>query len=97
MECGLTFEFTRGPQAAKPLVERRVQRRVSEVIGPLPQIAPKKHVCLRYGNVECGAAEDRCSNGAICPRVSVVMGNVIDIGESAGRYRAAGPISRLRE
>lgn len=30
-------------------------------------------------------------------RVSVVMGDVIDIGESAWRFAAAGPISRLRE
>jgi hypothetical protein len=29
------------------------------------------------------AEEDRCSNGAHCPRVSVVMGCVIDIGESS--------------
>jgi hypothetical protein len=35
--------------------------------------------------VECGAAEDRNSNGAYCPKVSVVMGDVIDIGESAWR------------
>jgi hypothetical protein len=35
--------------------------------------------------VECGAAEDRCSSGAYCPRVSVVLGDVIDIGESAWR------------
>ena len=34
------------------------QRHMSEVIGPLPQIAPKKH-CVRCGTVECGAAEDR--------------------------------------
>jgi hypothetical protein len=30
-----------------------------------------------------GAAEDRSGNGAQCPRVSVVLGDVIDIGESA--------------
>ena len=40
---GLMFGFTRGWKRAKPAVARRVQRRVSEVIGPLPQIAPKKH------------------------------------------------------
>ena len=47
--------------------------------------------------MEDGAAEDRCSNGAHCPLVSVVLGDVIDIGESTWRYAAAGPISRLRE
>ena len=36
--------------------------------------------------MECGAAEDRCSNGAYCLRVSVVMGNVIDIGGSVRWY-----------
>ena len=46
--------------------------------------------------VEGGAAEDRCSNGAYCPRVSVVLGDVIDIGESAWRFTAAVPVSRLR-
>jgi len=33
--------------------------------------------------VERNAGEDRCSNGAHCPLVSVVLGCVIDIGESA--------------
>ena len=69
---------------------------MSEVIGPLPQIAPKKH-CVRCGKVECGAAEDRLDNGAYCPRMSVVLGDVIDIGESAWRFATAGQISRLRE
>jgi len=31
--------------------------------------------------VERSTGEDRYSNGAHCPRVSVVMGYVIDIGE----------------
>jgi hypothetical protein len=78
-----------------------VQRGMSVVIGPLPQIAPKKHCmsrpCLRHGKVDVGAAEDRSGNGAQCPRVSVVLGDVIVIGESAWRFVAAGPISRLRE
>ena len=57
------------------------------LIGLRPKIAPKKHgrlapLWLRCGRVERGAAEDRYSNGAYCPRVSVVMGDVIDIGES---------------
>jgi hypothetical protein len=72
--------------------------RVSEVIGPLPQIAPKNSVVLlRCGEVECGAAEDRCSSGAYCPQVSVVRGDVIDIGESARQFATVAPISRLRE
>jgi hypothetical protein len=49
------------------------------------------------GKVESGAAKDRCGNGANCPRSSVVLGDVIDIGESAWRFAAAEPISRLRE
>ena len=32
---------------------------MSEIIGPMPQIAPKKHGFRRCGKVECGAAEDR--------------------------------------
>ena len=52
---------------------------------------------LRCGIVERGAGEDRLSNGAHCPRLSVVLGDVIDIGESALRDASAGPISRLRE
>jgi hypothetical protein len=31
----------------------------SEIIGPMPQIAPKKHCAPRCGKVERGAAEDR--------------------------------------
>ena len=70
----------------------RVERPVSEQFRPLcPNIAPKKHVVeaslwLRCGKVEDGAAEDRYSIGAFCPPVSVVMGDVIDIGESAWRF-----------
>ncbi len=33
----------------------------------------------------------------ICPPVSVVVGDVIDIGESLGWFAAAGSISRLKE
>ncbi len=32
---------------------------MSEIIGPMPQIAPKKHCAPRCGKVERGAAEDR--------------------------------------
>ncbi|GAB1391625.1 hypothetical protein MASR1M6_38070 [Rubrivivax sp.] len=39
--------------------------------------------------MERGAGEDRCSTGAHCPRVSVVMGCVIDFGESSREL--AGP------
>ena len=49
------------------------------------------------GQVECGATEDRCSNGVNCPRVGVVLGDVIDIGEWVLRFAATGSISRLRE
>ena len=52
---------------------------------------------LRCGKVESGAAEDRSDNGAFCPRLSVVLGDVIDIGESAWWFAAAGLISRLRD
>jgi len=47
------------------------------------------------GIVGFGAAEDRCSNGAYCPRVSVVLGDVIDIGESRRRLETGVAISRL--
>ncbi|MDP1550982.1 MAG: hypothetical protein Q8L97_12640, partial [Nitrosomonas sp.] len=47
--------------------------------------------------VECGVTEDRNSNGAYCPRNSVVMGDVIGIGEWAWRCWNAWPISRLIE
>ena len=81
----------------------RVERRVSEQIGSLiPPIARKKlsrygPLWLRCGKVVVGAAEDRSSSGAQCPRVSVVMGDVSDIGESVRRCAAAESISRLRE
>ena len=52
--------------------------------------------CVR-GKVERGAGEDRYGNGAYCPRVSVVLGCVIDIGEPTGRCRAGWAVSRLRE
>lgn len=45
--------------------------------------------------MECGAAEDRLGNGAFCPRMSVVLGDVIDIGESAWRFVAAGQIAAM--
>ena len=41
--------------------------------------------CGMRGKVERGAGEDRYGNGAHCPRVSVVLGCVIDIGEPTGR------------
>jgi len=49
------------------------------------------------GKVERGAGEDRYGNGAYCPRVSVVLGCVIDIGEPIGRCAAGWAVSRLRE
>jgi hypothetical protein len=70
---------------------------MSVVIGPLPQIAPKKPGGLRCGKVECGAAEDRSDNGAFCPRLSVGLGDVIDTGESAWWFAATGLISRLKD
>jgi hypothetical protein len=36
---------------------------------------------------ESGAAEDRSGNGAQCPLKSVVLGDVIDIGESTWRRK----------
>ncbi|CAH1091746.1 hypothetical protein NTG1052_90019 [Candidatus Nitrotoga sp. 1052] len=47
--------------------------------------------------MEGGAAEDRYSNGTYCPRVSLVLGDVIDIDESHWWYIAAGTISSLRK
>jgi len=49
------------------------------------------------GKVERGAGEDRYGNGAQCPRVSVVLGCVIDVGEPTGRCAAGWAVSRLRE
>ncbi|MFZ1548676.1 MAG: hypothetical protein WAT12_16550 [Candidatus Nitrotoga sp.] len=51
----------------------------------MPQIAPKEHAALRMWQSGCGATEDRKSNGAYCTKDSVVMGDVIDIGEMAWR------------
>jgi hypothetical protein len=45
------------------------------------------------GKVECGAGEGRYRNGAQCPRVRLVLGDVIDIGEPAC---ACIPFQRLR-
>jgi hypothetical protein len=50
-----------------------------------------------YGKVERSTGEDRSSNGAHCPRVSVVMGCVIDIGEPAPSLFGLARASRLRE
>jgi hypothetical protein len=36
--------------------------------------------------VECGTAEDRYDNGVFSPRDSVVLGDVIDIGEAARQF-----------
>ena len=55
---------------------------VSEVIGGLPQIAPKKLSVPELWQGRTWRCEDRCSSGAYCPRVSMVLGDVIDIGES---------------
>jgi len=64
---------------------------VSGVIGPRPKTAPKKHALgFRGGRVEGGVAEDRFGIGAFCPRVSVVMGDVNEIGESYRRPCAHG-------
>jgi hypothetical protein len=46
--------------------------------------------------VGSGAAEDRSSNGAYYPRVSGVIGDVIDMGESHWRCAAARAISRFK-
>ena len=37
-----------------------------------------------------GGAEDRTNTGAMCPQGSVVMGDVIDIGEPVWWYVAVG-------
>ena len=66
------------------------KRVVSEVIGPLPQIAPKKHGRRRCGKVEAALRKTGMDNGAKCPLVSVVLGDVIDIGESAWRRKPPG-------
>ena len=55
------------------------------------------HRLLKYGNLERGSGEDRFSNGAHCPRVSVVMGCVIDIGEPVPDRFGLAQASRLRE
>jgi hypothetical protein len=39
------------------------------------------------GKVECGTGEDRKATGAQCPRVRLVLGDVIDIGESLWRRK----------
>jgi putative transposase len=59
--------------------------------------AEETGVRSRCGKVEGGASEDRSCNGAHCPRISVVLGDVIDTGESRWQFQAAGAISRLRE
>jgi hypothetical protein len=48
----------------------------------LPQIAPKKHKSAALWQNGMRRYEDRFCNGAYCPLISVVLGNVIDIGES---------------
>ena len=60
-------------------------------------VAPKKLIAEFADIVECSAVEDRLSNGAYCPLESVVLGDVIDIGEAYRQSQAAGALSRLRE
>ena len=52
---------------------------------------------LRCGKVGHGTAEDRLDNGTQCPSVSVVLGDVINIGESALRFVAVGPTNAAGE
>lgn len=65
----------------------------------MPQIAPKKHsVALQlWQSKGVVLQEDRQVNGALCPHMSVVLGDVIDIGEPAGWCTTAEWVSRLRE
>ena len=75
MNRGIALEFS-ALESPRPVP-------VSVEIGPLPQIAPKKHCVqgprLWRCRVNGGAAEDRSGNGAECRRVSVVLGGVIDV------------------
>jgi hypothetical protein len=53
----------------------------SAAIGPAPQIVPKKRSVI-CGTVTVGAAKTVHSMvQKVCPHVSVVLGDVIDIGE----------------
>lgn len=65
---------------------------MSELIGPAganrPEETPASLLHMWQG--VRGDGEDRDRNGALCPRMSVVMGCVIDIGEPA--LNLAGPM-----
>ena len=56
---------------------------VSEIIGFCPKSRRRNMARVTWWNGERGVGEDRKSNGADCPLVSVVVGCVIDSGESA--------------
>ena len=67
---------------------------VSVVIGPGGAASRAKETLCGpgYGKVRAGAAGGRRVNGALCPHVSVVLGDVIDIDEPAGWCTTAGRV-----
>lgn len=65
--------------------------RLSEGLGPHSAEARKSRrrnrVSASCGKVERGTGEDRKATGAQCPRVRLVLGYVIGIGESPRRRK----------
>ena len=61
----------------------------------------RRNTSLRIcGKVECGTGEGRKATGAQCPAVRLVLGDVIDIGESTcwrSRRRGDIPFERVRK
>ena len=51
------------------------------VIGAGAKMAPMKHSHGSVCEALLTAAEDRFLDGAVCPLISVVLGDVMDIGE----------------
>jgi hypothetical protein len=84
------------PPAQHLTIEALLRMKRRQVEGLAKQSARCRKSCrrntarLRSGKLECGAEADRYGNGAYCPRVSVVMGDVIDIGESIWRLQPPG-------
>ena len=61
-------------------MEVRSSEGLGVIAGRDPRIVPMKLAAL-CGMVGCGAGKGRKDTGAQCPRVRLVLGDVIDIGE----------------
>jgi len=53
--------------------------------GSRVRIVPMKQAVVLWQKAGCGASQGRTDTGAQCPRVRLVLGDVIDIGEQQAK------------